>query len=130
MAKGLSGLRLRLRQLRERAERLGIRDRQLRQDLAVDLDARSLESRDQPAVREPVQAGRRVDAGDPEHAELALALLAVAIRVLPAFFDRFAGRLQQLAAAREIAFGLAQNAALALPGGDPAFHSRHFDSPS
>ena len=47
----------------------GVADRQLGEDLAVDLDAGLGQTFDEPAVGDAVAAGCRVDAGDPEAAE-------------------------------------------------------------
>ena len=63
--------------LDERLEALGIVDRDLAQHLAVQRDARLGETGDELGVADPLGARRRVDAGDPELAEVALLELAV-----------------------------------------------------
>src|SRR4051812_10099734 len=63
------------------SERLGIAHGDVGQDLAVQVDLGQLEAVDELAVRKAVEAGRRVDARDPQAAEVALAVAAVAVRV-------------------------------------------------
>ena len=70
-------------------------------------------------------ANRRVDAGDPEDAELPLPLLAVAIGVLPAPLDRLPGGLDQAPPGSVIALGLAENPLVALVCRATALDSRH-----
>src|ERR1017187_1146191 len=62
-------------------EPLRILHRDLREDLAVHVGAGLLQARHELAVAEIMQARGRVDADDPETAELALLLLAVARRI-------------------------------------------------
>jgi hypothetical protein len=69
-------------------ERLLVGDGEVGEDLAVDLDPGQLQTLDQPVVGEPVRAGRRVDPGDPQLAEVAL---AVAFWALTARFTRATG---------------------------------------
>src|SRR5207253_7333920 len=61
---------------------------EVRQHLAVDVDVRALESRHEGAVAHAELAHRGVDARDPQRAELALLLPAVAVRVLPGLHHR------------------------------------------
>src|SRR5208283_4416902 len=65
--------------------------RELREHLAIDLDARLLEPVHQAAVRNSALAGERVDTRNPERAVIALFLLAIAIGVGEALFERRAG---------------------------------------
>src|SRR5262245_5113253 len=64
------------------SEGAGVVDRELGQDLAVDLDAGQPQALDETVVRHAVGAGGRVDARDPQLAEVALAVTAVAVGVL------------------------------------------------
>src|SRR5918994_6474594 len=70
----------RLHELRERRR---VVDGEVGERLAIQLDAGALQPMDQLRVREPVLARARADPGDPQPAELALAVTAVAICVLP-----------------------------------------------
>src|SRR3954453_4416738 len=70
-----------LRDLDERDEGRHVVDGQVGQDLAVDLDAGQAEALDEPVVGQAVGPGARVDALDPELAELALLLAAVVVAV-------------------------------------------------
>src|SRR3954468_12223442 len=87
--RSLDGLRGHLHQ---GGERPGIGDRQIGEDLAVHLDACLLQTVDEPAVADAVDAAGRVDASDPQLAELALARPAIAVRVLQRVHDLLVGR--------------------------------------
>src|SRR5262245_11877863 len=102
-----TGLRRRagraLRQRGELAEGLRVVERQRREHLAVDLDRGRLEPCHQAAVRQPVPAARRVDADDPQAAELPLLLLAVAVGVGEPALDGLAGLAIGLPSATDVA---------------------------
>ena len=85
--------------------RLGCVDGEVREHLAVELDAGGLEAAHQLRVGEPVLARRGVDADDPEAAVLALLVLAADVGVLRRRFDRFFRCAIQLALGLEEAFG-------------------------
>src|SRR5262249_3967772 len=76
-----SGCERGLRLLGELAERLGVAHGQVGENLAVEFDVPGLEARDELVVREAVRTCARVDADDPEATELALLVLAIAVRV-------------------------------------------------
>src|SRR5690242_11811242 len=59
------------------------------QHLAVDLDIGLLETEDELAVRQPVQARRGIDAGDPQAAEVALLDATVTEGVIERPVNRF-----------------------------------------
>src|SRR5215218_9814392 len=63
----------------------------VRQDLAVDLDAGLADAVGELAVRHAALTGCRIDPGNPELAEHALLGTAVAVRVLPCLHHRFLG---------------------------------------
>src|SRR5688500_1263426 len=65
----------------EPGEGLRLAPRQIGQDLAVEAGAGLAQALDQPVVGQAVEPRRRVDAQDPQAAEVALALLAVAVGV-------------------------------------------------
>src|SRR3954467_3956033 len=67
--------------LGESAERLGVAHGDVGQHLAVQLDTGQLEAVQELAVAHAVQAGGGVDTGDPQAAEVALAVAAVTVRV-------------------------------------------------
>src|SRR5262245_48175679 len=109
-------------QLDDPGKRLGVVDGDLGERLAVQLDVGPVQAGDQLAVAQAAHPAGGVDADDPEAAELALARLAVAVRVdagpdqgdnglavqvVPAqakafgqFAEAFAGSEDRLAAAR------------------------------
>src|SRR5690606_13335851 len=68
--------------LDDRLEALRLADGDVRQNLAVDLDPGLAEAVDKSAVGQAVLAHRGVEALDPQGAERALLVLAVAIGVL------------------------------------------------
>src|SRR5690606_7159761 len=105
--------RLGPRLLDQRGERLRIRDRQLRQVLAVDLDPGLVEAVDQLAVGQAVLARGRVDARDPQAAEGALALLAVPVGIGPGALDGLARDPEQAVARARIALRLLQDSLVA-----------------
>ena len=77
-----SGRQCGLGLLGDRLERRRLGDREIRQHLAVDRDARLREAVDKDAVGHAERTNRGIDALDPERAERALLALAVAERVL------------------------------------------------
>src|SRR4029453_18444386 len=114
-----------LRQCGQVAERLRVLHGELGEDLAVDFHAGDLEPVDQATVRDAVLARGRVDARDPELAELALALLAIAIGVLPTLVDGFARGLEQAMARAVVALRGLENPVAPLLRTGSAFDSRH-----
>ncbi len=69
--------------------------RDLGEHLAIDLDPGRLEPVHEGVVRDAVLPRRRVDARDPEPAHVALALLAIAVRVGERVHHRLVGGLEQ-----------------------------------
>src|SRR5436190_14228232 len=67
--------------LGESPERLGVADGYVGQDLPVQLDASQLEAVHELRVAHAIELGGCVDAGDPQTAEVALAVAAVTVRV-------------------------------------------------
>src|SRR5262249_21777258 len=106
-------------------EGLRVGQREVRQDLAIHLEPRLRESVHESAVGQAVLAGSRIDARDPELAEVALSLLAVPIGVAPAALDGLARALEQAAASAVVALRRVENALAPLLRGDAAFHSCH-----
>src|SRR5206468_2054658 len=76
-------------------------------------------------VRQRVQPGRRVDAGNPEAAELDLLAPAVAVRVLGRPLRRFLRRFPQFAPPAPVALGELHHLVLALQARNVAFDARH-----
>src|SRR3954465_4209550 len=85
--RGLSGA------LGKSAEGLGIAHGDVGQHLAVQLDTRQLQAVDERRVRHPLGARGGVDAGDPEPAEVTLAVATVAVRIGVRLEHRFLGAL-------------------------------------
>src|SRR3954447_10473371 len=75
--------------LGESAERLGVAHGNVGQHLAVQLDAGQLQAVHELRVAHAVELGGGVDAGDPQAAEVALAVAAVAVRVGLRLDERF-----------------------------------------
>src|SRR5688572_1282523 len=109
----------------ESGEALLIVDRDVREDLAIDLDLRERKSVHQAAVREAARACRSVDARNPQRAELALAHSAVAERVLAGLDDRLFRGAISLAPRVVVTLRLIEDLAMACFGGDATFYSGH-----
>jgi len=73
------------------SERLGIADGDVREDLAVHLDLGEAKTVHELAVGQPLAPRRGIDAGDPEAAEVALLVAAVAIGVAVGLEQRLLG---------------------------------------
>src|SRR6185503_3879793 len=73
---------------RDLVERRLIHHGEIREHLAVDLDVGALQACHEHAVAHAQLAHRRVDARDPQRAELALLHAAVAVRILPRLHQR------------------------------------------
>ena len=95
--------------LRQHRERGGIGDGQLGQHLAVDVDAGHLQAIHQPGVTQAVDAGRRVDAGDPQAAEVALLQLAADVCIAKRTANLLAGSTILLALCAKITLGELKN---------------------
>src|SRR3954447_1232008 len=120
-----SGAERRLGALGNRPESLRILDGEIGEHLAVERDLGLLQPGDELVVREPVRPRGRVDAHDPESAERALLVLAVAIRVRERVVDLLlrvavGGLLQP-----PVALRLAENLAPLLARGDRTLDARH-----
>src|SRR6187551_1475261 len=98
-------------------------------DLAVDFDARLQQAVDQPAVRQSMLAGRRIDAGDPQRTELALLRTTVAVGILPRLDDRLLGRAEYLAAGVVVTLRLGEDFLVSASSNDATLDSCHGGSP-
>src|SRR5581483_1314786 len=96
------------------SEGLGVTDGDVGQDLAVELDPGGLQSVHELGVGEAVLACGRVDSGDPQAAEVALAVAAVAIAVLVGLEHRFLGGAVMTAGIAPVALGQLQGGAALL----------------
>src|SRR5207247_4803557 len=103
------------RDLGQTRERLFVTNGEVGQDLPVDVDLRDFQAADEGAVGEPVETGRRVDADDPESAEIALLRSAVAMGELKAPHERLARALVQLAPSSPVSLHRGLHLAAALP---------------
>src|SRR6185437_8008937 len=97
--------------------------------LPVDLDTGGLEALDEPVVGHAVGASSRVDALDPQRAEVTLARAAIAIRVV----ERVEHLLLRLAVEPRpltaVAAGALENDATLLVGVDCPLHACHWRTP-
>src|SRR5712671_1731085 len=110
---------------RDFCERRLVEDREIREHLAVDLDVGPLQARHEGAVGHPELAHRRVDAGDPQRAELALLLPAVAVGVLAGLHHRLLGDPVDVAAAAAESLGLLDDLLVARARRYSTFDSWH-----
>src|SRR5579883_2157185 len=111
----------------DRGERGRLMDGEFGQDLAVDFDPGRGQPGDEAAIGQAVLAHGGVDALDPQRAEFALAVLAVAIGVLHRLFDRLLGDADSVLATAKIALGGAQSLLVLGVSGYAAFDARHDD---
>src|SRR3989475_5435553 len=79
----------RLRARDDRGEGLGLADRQIGHHLAVDVDPGELYAVHELRVGQPVLARSGIDALDPQSAEIALSVAAVAVGIAQPLLDLF-----------------------------------------
>src|SRR5215472_2660926 len=111
--------------LRQRTEGRGVVHRDVGEHLAVDLDAGLVQSVDDAAVGKAVDTRRRVDARDPQRAELTLVLPPVAVGVLPRLDDGLLRRAIDLAPGVVVALRLAKNFLVTAAGRHATLYSCH-----
>src|SRR5712664_1259084 len=102
-----------------------VEHRQVREHLAFDLDIGALQARHERAVGHSELAHRRVDAGDPQRAERALLLPAVAVGVLPGLHHRLLGDPVDVASAAAESPGLLDDLLVARARRYSTFDSWH-----
>src|SRR6185436_18354564 len=103
----------------------GLVHRQIREHLAIDVDTGLLEAIDETAVAQVELAGRRVDALDPQRAEVAFLEPAAAICVLAGLDDGLLRSAEYLATGVVVALRLLENFLVACTRSDAAFDSCH-----
>src|SRR5438105_5446097 len=121
----LSGPEARFGLFDDAAERRLVEDREISEDLAIDVDRRLLQSRHELAVRDSRVARAGVDARDPEGAELALLVAAVAVGVLPRLHHRLLGDAIDVLAPAAEPLGLVEDLLVARARRDSAFYAWH-----
>ena len=109
-------------------ERRGIVHRQIGQNLAIQHDACLVQPVDELAVADPSLADRRIDADDPQAAELTLPDAAVAVGIDAGSDQRFLGGPQQTTTSAHESFDFVEETLLGLVSGR-TFGGSH-DSPS
>jgi hypothetical protein len=97
----------------------------VREHLAVDLDAGLVQTVDDAAVRQPIQARRGIDTRDPQGAEFALVLPPVAVGVLSGLDDGLLGDAIDLAAGVVVTLRFAKNLLVTTPGRHATLNSCH-----
>src|SRR6185312_15706508 len=100
------------------------------QDLPVDLDLGQAKTLDETVVGEAVGPGARVDARDPQLAEVALAVTAVAVRVLHRVQHLLLGLAVQARALTAVSAGGLQQRATLLLGVHSPLDACHFGTPN
>src|SRR5664279_634640 len=117
---------MRLGGLDERCERRRVVDGEVREDLAVGLDAGRLEPLDEPVVGHVVRARAGVDPLDPQLAEVALLRLAVPVAVDQRVGDLLLGLAVQPRALSAVAGGALEGYPALLVGVDRPLDACHF----
>src|SRR5687768_17174916 len=118
-----------LRLLCQRRKTLRVVHGDVRQHLAIEGDAGLQQAVDKSAVTHAVDAGRRIDAGDPQRTEIALLLLAANVGVLQRPGDRLLGDAEDLAAGVVVALGSLQDFLVTGSCRNTTLNSCHFSSP-
>src|SRR5690625_5086480 len=103
--------------------------RQIRQNLAVDLDAGLVDSVHELGVGQAMLTGGRIDSLDPECAKLALAHPAIAIGVLQRLFDPLDGDAVNVLATAAVSLGLLDDLLVGGMPGRATLDSCHVFSP-
>src|SRR5688572_3416195 len=98
----------------------------VRQHLAVEGDAGLQQAVHETAVAHAVDAGSRIDAGDPQRTEIALLLLATDVGVLQCLRDRLLGDAEDLATGVVVALGLLQDFLVTATRRNTTLNSCHF----
>src|SRR5690606_11245117 len=109
----------------QRTERIRFVDCDIGQDLAVDLDASLGKTVDETAIGQALLADSSVDALDPESAERALAVLAVAVSILLRTVNCSLGGADGVLATATETSSLIQNLLVLCVGGNAAFYACH-----
>src|SRR5882672_1860095 len=104
-------------------------NRHVGEHLAVDLDRCLFQAGNEGRIRHALLTHRRVDAGDPERAEHALALAPVAVGVLARLHHRFLGNAEHTLPALREALRLAQYLFVPRTRGYTTFYPRHRVAP-
>src|SRR5690606_24286658 len=99
------------------------------QHFAIQFDRGFLRACDEHTVCDTQFAACRVDTGDPQGAEGALLVAAVAVGILPCAHDRLFGDAKDITAAAAIAFGSFDDFFVAGASGNAAFYAWHSRSP-
>src|ERR1700730_5349057 len=110
------------------AEGRRVANRQIRQHLAIDVDAGEFQAVHELVVRHPLAARRRVDPGDPELAHVTLPRAAVAIGVLERMEHRLVGRPEERPVRHAEALGEAEDLLVTPAGGNASLYARHLRS--
>src|SRR5690606_31007422 len=106
-------------------ECLRLMDRHVGKNLAVDLDTGLVQAVDEAAVGQAMLARRSVDALDPQSAEIALPILAIAIGVLQRLLDSLLGNTDRIFAAAIETLGGLQNFLVLGMGGNAPLNTCH-----
>src|SRR5262249_6634931 len=107
-------------------EGVGIVDGEVGERLAIEADAGLGQSADELRVRDADRAGRRVDADDPQAAEVTLPLAAVPIHEGPGVVDGLAGGLVAVAPLAAVPLGPLQDPVATTPCFETLLCARHW----
>src|SRR5688572_7785073 len=114
-----------LRLLRNGRKSRRFPDREIRQDLAVQLDPGALHAIDELRIGQSVLARTGIDALDPQAAEVALLGAPVAVGVLQALFDLLEGNTVVVVGPADIALGHVEDLLVPRMRGNAAFGTCH-----
>ena len=106
-------------------ERFLVVHRKVCQYTSIQRHISPLEAINKTAVGQPVSTRLRVDAGDPQRAELALALPTIAIGILPCLGDCLLGNPEHASSRAIVALGFLQNFLVTAMRRHSTFYARH-----
>src|SRR5690606_7415044 len=98
------------------------------QDFTVQFNRGLFQAVHEGAVGHAVRTRSRVDTGDPQCAEDALLVAAIAVGILASAHDCLLGNTVYLAAATTVTFGKVKNFLVTGTCSNPTFYSRHIRS--
>jgi len=103
----------------------GVADREIGQHLAIDCDARELQSLHEPTVGQAIDAGCGIDSDNPKLPKSSLSILAIAVCIRQRVHKRLVRPLVEAIVRPVMAFDLGQHSLVPAMGGNATFDASH-----
>jgi len=129
LCKTLLGCQCCLRRFHQSGKGVAVTNRQVGQDLAVDIHPRLVKTIDEAIVGETMQADSSIDAGYPEAAKLPLAIPAMLIGVMEAVDEGFAGLFEKAVAGTSMTSCLSDDLPMSSPLSDTSLNPAQILTP-